>query len=175
MKLGKLTPFLFEGEVTVRVLDRGGEPWFVAADVCRALGLTNPSEVVKALDDDEKGISSTDTTMGNQEVIVVSESGLYALVFKSRKPNAVRFRKWVTSEVLPALRRTGAYQATSPIAYPKPYMEWSLEEWRVKLAIVNTSFKVWNKAAAAWTWEHEGFPMPPKHMLPSWFQPTLIG
>ena len=109
------TPFLFEGEITVRVIERDEAPWFVAADVCRALGMTNSSETVRGLDEDEKGISTTDALGGRQEVIVVSESGLYALIFESRKPHAVRFRKWVTSEVLPALRRAGKHaQATIP-------------------------------------------------------------
>lgn len=104
-----VTPFLFEGEITVRVIDRDGVPWFVATDVCRALGLSNPAKTVRGLDDDEKGISTTDTLGGHQEVVVISESGLYSLIFKSRKPNAARFRKWVTSEVLPSIRSKGQY------------------------------------------------------------------
>jgi len=109
----KITPFLFEGEITVRVIERDGVPWFVATDVCRALGLSNPAETVRSLDDDEKGISTTDTLGGHQEVVVISESGLYSLIFKSRKPNAARFRKWVTSEVLPSLRSKGQYQVVT--------------------------------------------------------------
>lgn len=105
-----MTPFLFEGEITVRVINRYGVLWFVMVDVCRALGLTNPTEAVRGLDEDEKGISITETPGGAQEMIVVSESGLYSLIFRSRKPNAVHFRKWVTSVVLPALRAVGHHQ-----------------------------------------------------------------
>ena len=105
----RITPYLFDGEVIVRVVEIDGSLWFVAADVCRALGLTNPAETVKVLDDDEKGISTTDTLGGPQEAIIVSESGLFALIFRSRKPHAIKFRKWVTGEVLPAIRRTGTY------------------------------------------------------------------
>lgn len=117
-----ITPFLFEGEITVRVVDRNGALWFVAADVCRALGLTNPAETVRHLEEDERGISTTDTSVGPREVVVVSESGLYALIFKSRKPSAIHFRKWVTSVVLPALRTAGHYhlpQAATPCAQPE--------------------------------------------------------
>jgi prophage antirepressor-like protein len=86
-----------------------GEPWFVAKDVCSILGLSNPSQALRALDADEKGVTSTDTLGGAQEVLTVSESGLYALVMRSRKPEAKAFRKWVTSVVLPAIRRDGGY------------------------------------------------------------------
>lgn len=105
----KLETFDFN-EAPVRVLLRDEQPWFVAADVCRVLELTNTSKTCETLDDDEKGITNGDTLGGAQQMLIISESGLYALVFKSRKPEARKFRKWVTSEVLPALRQTGAYQ-----------------------------------------------------------------
>jgi prophage antirepressor-like protein len=79
MSTPNITPFLFDGEITVRVIDRDGEPWFVATDICRALGLTNPAETVRGLDDDERDISTTDTNAGAREVVVVSESGLFGL------------------------------------------------------------------------------------------------
>jgi len=104
-----LTTFDFN-EAPVRVMVREGAPWFVAADVCRVLELSNPSMACEGLDEDEKGISIADTPGGSQKMLTISESGLYALVFKSRKPEARKFRKWVTAEVLPALRRTGRYE-----------------------------------------------------------------
>lgn len=104
-----ITPFLFEGEITVRVIERNGELWFVAADVCRALGLTNPTETVRSLEEDERGLSTTETATGIREMVIVSESGLYALIFKSRKPNAAHFRKWVTAVVLPTIRNGRAF------------------------------------------------------------------
>jgi prophage antirepressor-like protein len=108
-----LIPFAFD-DALVRVrLDENGEPWFVAKDVCAILELGNPSEAVKSLDEDEKGsIRITEGTSpegGNPNMLVISESGLYSLIFKSRKPEARRVRKWATSEVLPSIRKTGAY------------------------------------------------------------------
>ena len=118
MSESNVTPFLFENEALVRVVTgTDGLPWFVAADVCRALGIRNNRDAVENLDEDEKGVANTDTPGGNQDLLTVSESGLYALIFRSRKPEAVRFRKWVTGEVLPSIRRTGSYTAP-PITTP---------------------------------------------------------
>lgn len=96
-------------EAPVRVMLRDGQPWFVAADVCRVLELLNTSKACETLDEDEKGITNSDTLGGKQQMLIISESGLYALVFKSRKAEAKKFRRWVTSEVLPAIRQTGRY------------------------------------------------------------------
>lgn len=95
----------------VRVVERSGEPWFVAADVCRALGLDSTGKALTRLDDDEKGVNSIRTLGGSQMMTIINESGLYALVLGSRKPEAKAFKRWVTHEVLPAIRRTGRYQA----------------------------------------------------------------
>lgn len=95
----------------VRVVDRGGNPWFVATDVCSVLSVSNTSDVLRRLDDDEKGVVSIDTLGGRQDMAAVNESGLYSMVLGSRKPEAKRFKKWVTSEVLPAIRKTGSYSA----------------------------------------------------------------
>ncbi len=101
-------------EAPVRVMLRDEEPWFVAADVCRVLDLSNPTMACDGLDEDERmTLSNTEGHSGQrggaQSFNVISESGLYALIFKSRKPEARKFRKWVTAEVLPALRKTGRY------------------------------------------------------------------
>lgn len=96
-------------EAPVRVMLRDGQPWFVAADVCRVLEHSNSRMACEGLDEDEKGVSTTDTLGGPQKMTIISESGLYALVFKSRKAEAKKFRRWVTSEVLPAIRQTGRY------------------------------------------------------------------
>ena len=100
--------FSFE-KFTVRAINRNGEIWFVAADVGAVLGLTNVRASVALLDDDEKGVNTIDTPSGKQEMSIINESGLYALILRSRKPEAKRFRKWVTSEVLPVIRKTGTY------------------------------------------------------------------
>lgn len=88
------------------------EPWFVAKDVCAALGLGNSRQALARLDDDEKGVISTDTPGGEQQMQAVNEPGLYVLVLSSRVPEARAFKRWVTHEVLPALRRDGAYVAS---------------------------------------------------------------
>lgn len=103
--------FSFEN-FPVRAINRNGEIWFVAADVGAVLELTNVRASVALLDDDEKGVNTIDTPSGKQEMSIINESGLYALILRSRKPEAKRFRKWVTSEVLPAIRKTGAYSLT---------------------------------------------------------------
>lgn len=94
---------------SIRVADKNGEPWFVAKDVCEILGVANSRDAVGNLEEDEKGVVITDTLGGKQEVSIISESGLYSLIFKSRKPEAKAFSKWVRSEVLPSIRKTGSY------------------------------------------------------------------
>jgi hypothetical protein len=82
-------------------LDRGGDPWFVAGDVCLVLGIGNSRDAVSRLDDDEKGVGEIDTLGGRQSVSIISEPGLYSLVGRSNKPNAKRFDRWVRHDVLP--------------------------------------------------------------------------
>ena len=89
-----------------------GQPWFVAKDVCDALGLGRQQDSTRYLDDDEKGECLVNTPSGNQRMVTVSEAGLYSLILRSRKPEAHAFKRWVTHEVLPALRRDGAYVAS---------------------------------------------------------------
>ena len=96
-------------ENPVRVIEKDGTPWFVAADVARVLEFEHTPHATRLLDDDEKGVHKVDTLGGSQEMTVINESGLYHLVIVSRKPEAKRFRKWVTGEVLPAIRKTGSY------------------------------------------------------------------
>lgn len=94
----------------IRVTLEKDEPMFVAKDVCDALDHTNHRMAVQGLDEDEVSTAYVTDSIGRkQETIVITESGLYALIFQSRKPEAKRFRKWVTSEVLPAIRRRGSY------------------------------------------------------------------
>lgn len=93
----------------IRTLTIDGMPWFVLKDVCEVLGATNDRNVAARLDTDEKGARLMDTLGGPQEMTVINESGLYSVILRSDKPKAKTFRKWVTSEVLPAIRREGAY------------------------------------------------------------------
>lgn len=107
----------------VRGLLRDGEPWFVAKDVCEILELGNVSQALVHLDADEKGIINVDTLGGQQKTLAITESGLYALIFRSRKPEARKFRKWVTSEVLPEIRKFGGYGQSSQHVFTPTYTE----------------------------------------------------
>lgn len=112
--------FEFEGN-GIRSIIQNDEPWFVLSDVCRVLEIRNAGDAAARLDEDEKNsIRNTDVNInigntdvnagrGNPNVVIINESGLYSLILTSRKPAAKRFKKWVTSEVLPTLRRTGVY------------------------------------------------------------------
>lgn len=107
---------------TVRVSTQDGEPWFVAKDVCDALGLGRQQDSTRYLDSDEKGECLVDTPYGKQTMVIVSEPGFYRLVMKSRKPEAKAFQRWVTHEVLPAIRRDGGYMAAKPDETPEETM-----------------------------------------------------
>lgn len=98
-----------QNRTPIRVQVINNEPWFVAKDVCDVLEHSNHKMAVKNLDDDEKGVSSVYSLGGAQQTTIINESGLYSLIFQSRKPEAKAFRKWVTSEVLPAIRKKGYY------------------------------------------------------------------
>lgn len=99
----------------IRTVEIDGEAWFVGKDVAEALGYEKPSDAVrKHVDDDDKGISKMETPSGMQNMTIINESGLYALVFGSKLDSAKKFKKWVTSEVLPAIRKNGSY--TMPIS-----------------------------------------------------------
>lgn len=97
------------GQAELRVVQLAGDPWFVAKDVCDVLNHSNSRMAIAALDEDEKGVSKVYTQGGEQEVTIINESGLYSLVLRSNKPEAKVFKKWVTSEVLPAIRKHGGY------------------------------------------------------------------
>lgn len=106
----------------VRALSVDGEPWFVAKDVCDSLAIKNSRDAIARLDDDEKGVALTDTPGGKQRVQTVNEPGLYTLVLSSRKPEAHAFKRWVTHEVIPAIRRTGGYMASVADETPEQTM-----------------------------------------------------
>lgn len=110
----QLVPFDFEGRPVRVVTDSQGDPWFVAADVLATIGLDR--KALERLDDDEKGVSSIHTPGGGQEMTTVNEPGLYTLVLGSRKAEAKRFKRWVTHDVLPLIRKTGSYAAPGAIA-----------------------------------------------------------
>ncbi len=129
---------------SVRVVMIGDAPWFVAADVCAALTIANARDAVAKLDDDERQVVDF-ATVGNADgrenqtlsnfdpktINLINESGLYSLILTSRKPEAKKFKKWVTSEVLPAIRKTGRYE----IEPPRPGIP--EEQWREILSLIH--------------------------------------
>ncbi len=113
-----LTTFNFKDNAIRSMMDEQGNPWFVAADVCKVLEIGNVSQAMTRLDGDETSdITTNDTSSNgvtqNRKVTIINESGLYSLILTSRKPEAKSFKKWVTSEVLPSIRKTGGYSVTS--------------------------------------------------------------
>ena len=112
--MSQIVAFDFESHDVRVVLGQDGEPMFVAADLLSTLNLDR--KALERLDDDEKGVSSIHTPGGQQEMTVVNESGLFNLVLGSRKPEAKRFKRWVTHEVLPSIRKTGSYAVPGSVA-----------------------------------------------------------
>lgn len=109
-----LENFSYDGR-RVRTLVIDGEPWFVAVDVCAILGLTNITEALRGLDEDEfRTAEVVDSAGRRQRSYVVNEPGLYSLILRSRKPEAKAFKRWITHEVLPAIRKTGSYSVPDP-------------------------------------------------------------
>lgn len=110
--------FIYNG-MNVRTAVVNGESWFVAADICRILDIGNPSDALSRLDDDEKNtLVLTEGIPGNPEKRVVNEAGLYTLILRSRKPEARAFKRWVTHEVLPSIRKTGVYATEAILDNP---------------------------------------------------------
>ncbi|MFN3953218.1 MAG: Bro-N domain-containing protein [Pararhodobacter sp.] len=156
----EIIPFDFE-EQAVRVLMRGDDPWFVAVDVCRVLELSNPSMAVKGLDDDEVTLSQIEGS--HRETNLISESGLYALVIRSDKPAARRFRKWITAEVLPAIRRTGRYELHAAPADADATGEFAglpIREAELWLSLVREARLTRGRRAALAIWDRSPLPAP---------------
>jgi prophage antirepressor-like protein len=124
----RIASFSFKN-IQVRTVDRDGQIWFVASDVARALNYANAAQMTRVLDEDEKGMHTVHTLGGEQPLLIISESGLYHALLKSRKPEAKPFRKWVTAEVLPAIRKQGFYgqaPAMEALAEDMPAIEQGL-------------------------------------------------
>lgn len=108
--LNPTLPVVFDFDsLPIRTLDQDGEIWFVASDVAKALDYAEAKDMTRMLDEDEKGRHNVPTLGGEQEVAIINESGLYSAILRSRKPEAKRFKAWVTKDVLPTIRRTGGY------------------------------------------------------------------
>jgi len=115
-----LAVFRYSGQ-DVRTVDVDGTAWFVALDVARILGYSAPAAMTRTLDEDEKGVRSLHTPGGEQLLAVVSEAGLYSAILRSRIPEAKPFKRWVTHEVLPAIRATGTYNPETSVERVMPH------------------------------------------------------
>lgn len=113
--MSKLDLFTYEGQ-QIRTVLVDGDPWFVAADVAAVLDMGNVHSSLALLDDDERGLHTVETLGGDQEQRTVSEAGLYSLILRSRKPEAKPFKRWITHQVLPQIRKTGGYGNVAQIS-----------------------------------------------------------
>lgn len=171
MNVTQFNPLLFEDEHLVRQTEEADELWFVAADICRVLGIKNVSQAVENLDEDEKGLCSTYTLGGQQEVLMVTEGGLYTLILRSRlamTPGTIqhRFRKWVTRDVIPTIRRTGSFNATKAVG-DHGAMEEPKENDGLKLRKVDSCRQIFGPQAAGQLWFKLGLDdVPAMHLDP---------
>ena len=141
------TPSLFTyADTPVRVLDVDGEPWFVAADIAKILGYATAKDMTRRLDDEDKGGRSVPTLGGDQTMTTISEPGLYVAVLGSQVPGARDFKRWVTHEVLPTIRKTGTYQQ------PKTLAERSMEliqDLHAEVAALAPKASAWDTMVSA--------------------------
>lgn len=150
----EIQKFDFKGAPLRTLTDKAGEPWFVAKDVCAILEISNPSDALKRLDDDERSRFN----LGRQgETNIVNEAGLYVLVLGSRKPEAHEFKRWVTHEVLPQIRKTGGYIPTSDadddmtiLAKAVMIGQRTMEEQKQRIAAQQSRIDELQPKASAW-------------------------
>jgi prophage antirepressor-like protein len=148
--MNAISVFEFQPSFDLRVILINNEPWFVAVDVCAALDISNVTMALRRLDEDEQALSSIEgrTPTGGtteQQVNIINESGLYSLILGSRKTEAKKFKKWVTSEVLPSIRKTGQY--TAPVKVDKRDYLTQSDMMNIKRLIYSCASHIWYKAA----------------------------
>lgn len=160
-------PFVFEDNL-VRAVERCGVPWFVGKDVCHVLGIAKHHQALDRLDEDERGTYNVGTPQGEQMMIIISEPGVFRLIFTSRKPEAERFKRWLAHVVLPKLRRDGFFGTP-----PEPRLEdqagnpfnitgEASKVQEIKLAIVREARHLWGHERARACWQAIGLPLPPE-------------
>ena len=129
-----------------RVIDQNGEPWFVLNEVCKKIGIANPSDAASRLDDDEKSaLGITDPHGRVQSTRIINESGLYSLILRSNKPQAKAFKKWITSEVLPSIRKTGGYGSKTPAFIQRANKNWDKVDEGYFSVINELAVLVWGR------------------------------
>lgn len=136
-----LSPFSYQGAAVRVVTDDRGEPWFVAKDVADILGYRDATNAIRGCQDDEKGTRPVSTPGGEQDMLCVTEPGLYRLIFGSQKDDAEAFRRWVLHEVLPAIRKTGSYTGSQRQTPRLPILA---QEYRAALALARMAGVVGN-------------------------------
>lgn len=159
--MNDIVPFAFD-ENPVRAVLLGDAPWFVANDVAKVLGYTQAPNMCRMLDEDEKGLHIVNTLGGEQSLTIVSESGLFAAILKSRRSEAKRFRRWVTGEVLPALRKNGHYAMPGSEPPPAETNIMDMEPGRVMAAVtvVREARRLFGPMGARSVWAKVGLPTP---------------
>ena len=141
-----LQVFETEDHIEFRTFNRNGEPWFALSDVCRALEIANPRDAASRLDSDEKdAVGITDAIGRTQSQTIINESGLYSLILTSRKEGAKRFKKWVTSEVLPSIRRTGGYGGKVPAFIRRYNDNWDRVDTGYFSVISELTVRLWGR------------------------------
>lgn len=168
-----ITPLLFEEEHLVRTIDMNdGETWFVGLDICRVLGIRDHKQALERLDEDERGWCTIPPQIGDEQarsMVVVSEPGVYRLVFTSRKPVAERFKRWLAHDIIPSIRKTGSYGPQQDVLPSAPerriFPDWPLEELRAKRSTVDMYRMNWGLAAAQWIAPQLGYPVPPPELI----------
>lgn len=159
-------PFAFEDQL-VRVVKPNGEPWFVGKDVCEVLSIRDHHQALDRLDQDERGGYNVPTPSGEQNMVTVSEPGVYRLIFTSRKPEAERFKRWLAHEVLPQLRKQGFYATEAPLAAaPVPSTSDMIDGQPLalitaKLSMVRESRLIHGLKRAEAFWDQLGLPKVP--------------
>lgn len=188
----------FEGHDVRTVVDETGQEWFVARDVCEALGLASGRSSVSSLPDQVKGVAILPTPGGDQQFATLNEAGVYMLAFRSRKPAAERFTIWVTTEVLPSMRRTGRYQMPGrnqdrhPLAPPyfasaksdvplyiRSWLDLTPDQMNARTAAICEARRTQGRAAARLVWEDIGMPpIPPspvqEHELSAFLRDCIV-
>lgn len=166
--MNALVNFTFETEM-VRVIMRDDDPWWIAGDVSAVLGYSEAAAMTRTLDDDEKGLHILQTLGGDQQVSIISESGLFAAILKSRKPEAKRFRRWVTGEVLPSIRKTGRYTFEGdPPQLPSPAIEDAeMPRLNAAIGIMREARQIWGREECRHIWIKLGLPAPIAEALPT--------
>jgi len=159
--LSNILPYDFEDNL-VRVVLIAGDPWWIATDVAKVLGYAEAKDMTRNLEEDEKGRHIVPTLGGEQELSVISESGLYVAIFKSRREEAIKFRKWVTGTVLPELRRTGRYALHDEPPPTLPHEEVA-NDLRARVSVVNTALRLFGTRGARDIWVQMGLPVPIAH------------